>query len=113
MRLTSAAERAVSLLVENPGITARGFGLLMWPDSPHHERSQGSLEQGMARGRVMWLNAGAYLHHLGRKGLAEIVRPSHGPFRWRATDAGRTLLTGDGAPSGSRAASDREGARRG
>ena len=88
-KLTTKAKRAVRLLVENPGITAQRFGKLMWPDSPHHERWQGSVEQGMAKGRVMFLVAGSYLHHLKRKGLVEMVpeRPGRATI-WRATGAG-------------------------
>lgn len=92
-KLTRAAERAVGLLRENPGITARKFGFLMWPGSPHHERWQGSVEQGVAKGRVMFLVAGSYLHHLERKGLAERVPGRYGRTTlWRATESGRALV---------------------
>lgn len=91
--LTPAAERAIGTLVHNPGIPAQKFGLLMWPDSPHHQRWQGRAEQGIAKGRVMWLKAGSYLWHLKRKGLVRYgaLRSGHGAV-WYATEEGKRLL---------------------
>jgi hypothetical protein len=95
--LTPAARRALRLLVENPGLTARRFGLLMWPNSLHHESWQGSEGQGMAKGCVMWLRAGSYLWHLHRRGLAEISPRTAAcgrADRWRASELGREAILG-------------------
>ena len=91
--LTPAAGRAIGILVENPGVTARAFGHLMWPGHWAHEQWAGKREAGVAQGRAMWLKAGSYLWHLKRKGLVHhgLLRSGHGAI-WYATEEGERLL---------------------
>lgn len=68
------------------GVSAREFGVLMWPDSKMHKKclNQGN---GATRGKAAWLSAGSYLSKLCKK---ELVRWED--RKYYITEKGRQIL---------------------
>jgi hypothetical protein len=67
--------RAIEILKEHPeGLTAKHFGLLMWPDNPKHKKVS-NIGNGATHGVGMWFAAGSYLSRLEKRG---VVRKGRG-----------------------------------
>lgn len=98
--LTPARRRALEVLAANPEIGPAQFALLIWPDSPGHERRshRHSTPAGGAVGAGIKMSAGAFLGRLVKAGLAHRRHP-HPYATWmaeyRISEAGREALRGD------------------
>jgi len=68
MDLSKRQKEALQIIKDHPGIYARGFGELFWPDHLAHKK-QSNNSYGSQRGKPGWLMAGSYLGKLKKKGL--------------------------------------------
>jgi hypothetical protein len=68
MKLTKFQRKALITIRDNPGITAKYFAEIMWPNSFMHDKYSGNIV-----GKVAWLCAGSHLGKLRKKGWVEII----------------------------------------
>lgn len=68
MRLSDRQKEAIRIIQENPGITARRFGELFWPDHVSQRKASNN-SYGCQYGKAGWLMAGSYLGKLRKKGI--------------------------------------------
>ncbi len=66
--ITEKTYKALKILEENPEISAREFGELMWKDSEAKERIY-NIGNGATKGVGLWLCAGSYLAKLVNRKL--------------------------------------------
>lgn len=83
--ISDKAYRALVIVRYSPGIRARGFGLLMWPDSDYHKATSNG-GHGSQAGKKMWLASGSFLSKLAKRGL--VRRKSTDVWEWEVTGKG-------------------------
>lgn len=87
--ITSKTYKALKTVRDNPGIRAREFGEMLWPDADgHHRRSNGG--HGAQRGKGMWLAAGSYLSRLQKAGFVRMFNT----WGWKITKKGVEAIYG-------------------
>lgn len=66
--LTIKQYEALKLIKAFPGLNAKRFAMMFWPDSDAHNKvsNQGN---GACHGKAAWLMAGSYIGKLRKKGL--------------------------------------------
>ena len=93
--LTAPQRRALMIVHLNPGVTARDFGVTMWPEAEGHDRLHATgPSRAAVRGAPMWRQAGRFLAQLVKAGWLirkEEGAPDYQPH-WYITPLGRHVL---------------------
>ena len=94
--LTDPQRKALTIVRDNPGITAGFFATLMWPDSGGWEKRSKAGNYGTRSGAGMPRAGGSYLAVLRSKGWLERKTSWSGrQFEYRLTATGERLLRPD------------------
>ena len=98
MGLTEPQRRALKIVAEHGPIRPAKFALLMWPDSPGHQRSYKCGPWGASIGIAMARTGGAYLGKLRRRGWVcdawHETSWGYQPEGYSLTKEGRAALEG-------------------
>jgi hypothetical protein len=76
--MTEKQQHALSIICNHPGITAKQFGHLFWPNHDGHEKHSNHGRSGSTIGKTIWLMAGSYLGKMRKKGLIRNGRNRYG-----------------------------------
>lgn len=68
MLLTIKQYEALKLIKAFPGMNAKRFAMLFWPNSPAHTKTSNQ-GNGACHGKAAWLMAGSFVGKLRKKGL--------------------------------------------
>lgn len=93
-KLTPKQRKALTILRDHPGITARAFGYFYF-DQPEHEYLQSACSNqgtGACHGKKLWLCAGSLLGKLVKKGWAIHVCDRYGHWTFRLTEEGKKMI---------------------
>ena len=76
--MSTSQIKALNIIKDNPGLSARLFAKLMWPDSSMHT-SVKNTGNGATAGKAAWLCGGSYIAKLRKKGLVKVSYYFEGP----------------------------------